>query len=42
MAGLNIIDIIEDPHKDDFNNFVADLNNDAKKNFFCKPQQQQN
>ena len=35
MVGPNTIDIIKDPYKDDFDNFVTDLNDDARERFFA-------
>ena len=32
-ASPNIINIIKDPYKDNFNNFIIDLNNDTKERF---------
>jgi len=35
MAGqLPIIEIIEDPHKDNLNDFIINLSNNVKKRFF--------
>ena len=34
ILGQSIIEIIEDPHKDNFNNFVVDLSNNIKERFF--------
>ena len=35
MAGPNTIDIIEDPYKDNLDDFVADLSNDARERFLA-------
>ena len=32
-AGPNIIDIIEDPHKDNLDDFIVDLSNDTRERF---------
>ena len=34
MGQLATIEIIEDPHKDNFNDLVVDLSNDIRKRFF--------
>jgi len=33
MAGLDIIDIIKDPHKDDLDDLVVDLSNNVRERF---------
>jgi hypothetical protein len=33
VGQLAIIEIIKDPHKDDFNNLIADLSNNIKERF---------